>query len=578
MVDDEHSGSLDQFYYYVVVFPVRIGSPRGHFMTLRLVFAAILFASALAHAQAPVTQALPGDPTTPAAPSAKGIIRGIVTAADTGRPIWRAAVRLQSTGLTSPESRVVLTDEKGRFEATALRAGHYTLTAAKPGYLTLAYGQVRARENGRPVALSESRALDQIDFVLPRASVIVVRVLDEFGDPVRGVVVQAYRPRFEFGRRRFASAGGRSGLTDDRGETRIYGLQPDEYYLIAAPDFQTTWRGEIETLYPGTLDVREARTVRVGIGEEVFAMFPIMRARLSTLSGRIIGSDGALLAASYVSLQNIRMSGGGSSRRLNVAPDGTFREENLSPGEWMIVANEPEYGSVSTRLLGDDVHGLTVTTRKAATVRGRVTFEGGPPPKDGIEFGVTFEGPRTLVSSAGFVRSGGSVSAIRATPETDWTFEAQISGAGVFRYRGSAWILKAVFLDGKDVTDTVLDFGTVYAGKPVEIVMTHRRGQLSGNVSNDRGQAANDYVVVLFPEDEAQWTAFGRFFATARPDQQGRFTITGLPAGRYLATALEYLEPGEDRNPETLSRLRGSATAIELLEGESRSITLRMSR
>lgn len=525
-------------------------------------------------AQAPARDAaLP-----PAAPAGKGIIRGVVTAADTGRPILRAEVRLQSVGLTPPESRAILTDEKGRFEATALRAGRYALSAAKPGYLTLAYGQLRARESGRPLELSESLPLDRIDFTLPRASVIVARVLDRFGDPVRGVVVQAYLPRFVDGRRQLSSAGGRSSVTDDRGETRIHGLQPGEYYLIAAPDFQTTWRGEAETLYPGTLDVREARTVRVGIGEEAFATFPILRARLAALSGRIIGSDGAPLVTTNVSLQQLRLSGGGSSRRLNVAPDGTFREENLAPGDWMIVVNEPEYGSVSARLMGDDVHGLTVTTRKAATVRGRVTFEGAPPPTDEFQIGVAFDGPRTLVSGAGYIRSGARLGTIPVAPDKEWTFEAQISGAGVIRARTGNWILKAVLLGGRDVTDTVLDFGTAYAGKAVDVVLTQRRGQVNGGVSNDRGQPVGDYVVVLFPDDEAQWTSYSRFFATARPNQQGRFTIDNLPAGRYLATAVEYIEPGEDRNPEMLSRLRGSATVIELPEGESRSVTLRMSR
>jgi protocatechuate 3,4-dioxygenase beta subunit len=519
-------------------------------------------------------------PTTTPAPAGKGIIRGAVTAADTGRPIHRAEVRISSVGLVPPDSRVALTDEKGRFEATALRGGRYTLSAAKTGYLTLSYGQVRARQTGRPVELSESMPLDKIDFVLPRGSVIVARVLDQFGDPVRGVVVQAYLPRFSEGRRQLATAGGRSSVTDDRGETRIHGLQPGEYYLIAASDFQTQWRGEVETFYPGTLDGREAQTVRVGIGEEAFASFPIMRARLATLSGRIIGSDGAPLPSPRVSLENIRISGGGSSRRLNLAPDGSFREENLAPGDWMVVANEPEFGSVRVRLLGEDVHGLNVTTRKATTVRGRVSFEGGPPLKDPLQIGIAFDGPRTLVSGAGTVRSGGSLGSISTGPDKEWTFEAQVSGAGVIRaQRRGDWILKSVLLDGKDVTDTVLDFGTAYAGKPVEVVMTQRSSQVSGSVSDDRGQPANDYMVVLFSDDESQWTfAASRFFATSRPDQQGRFTITGLPAGRYLAAAAEYLEPGEDRNPETLSRLRNSATAIDLPEGESRSVTLRMSR
>jgi hypothetical protein len=512
-------------------------------------------------------------------PAGKGIIRGMVTAADTGRPVVRAEVRISSIGLTPPESRVALTDEKGRFEATALRGGRYMLSAAKAGYLTLSYGQVRARQSGRPVELSESMPLDKIDFALPRGSVIIARVLDQFGDPVRGVTVQAYLPRFADGRRQLATAGGRSSVTDDRGETRIYGLQPGEYYLIAAPDFQTTWRGEVETLYPGTLNVRDAQTVRVGIGEEAFASFPIQRARLSSLSGRIVGSDGGPLVSTNVSLQNIRMSGGGSSRRLNVAPDGTFHESNLAPGEWMVVVNEPEYGSVSARLLGDDLHGLTVTTRKRATVRGRVTFEGAPPPTAEFQIGVAFEGPRTLVSGAGYIRSGSRLGTIPVMPDNEWTFDAQISGEGVFRARTGNWILKSVLLDGRDVADTVLDFGRAFDGKQVDIVLTQRRAQVNGGVSNDRGQPANDYVVVLFPDDEAEWTKVSsRFFASARPDQQGRFSINNLPPGRYLAAAVEFLEPGEDRNPETLARLRGSATAIDLPEGESRSVMLRMAR
>ncbi|HVG55195.1 MAG TPA: carboxypeptidase-like regulatory domain-containing protein [Vicinamibacterales bacterium] len=559
-------------------------------MSLRAALLLVLLPIAvIAQAPAPRPAPGPGTVTAPpapaprsnaapdAAPAGKGIIRGVINAADTGRPIHRAEVRI--TGGSPPVQRSVYTDEKGRYEVTGLTSGRYGVTAVKSGYLPLAHGQVRARESGRPLELSETSPLDKIDFVLPRASVIVARVLDQFGDPVRGVVVQALIPRYVDGRRQLSNGGGSSSVTDDRGETRIHGLQPGEYYVVAAPDFQTAWRGEVETLYPGTLNQQEARAVQVGIGEEAFISLPIRRARPSTLSGTIIGSNGVPLPSPYVSLQNIRISGGGSSRKMNVAPDGTFREENLMPGDWMIVVNEPEYSSASVRLLGDDVHGLTITTRKAATVRGRVTFEGAPPPTEAVQLGVSFEGLRTLVSGAGWVRSAASVSTIPAAPDTNWTFEAQVSGAGVIRLRAGTWLLKSVLLDGKDVTDTVLDFGTAYAGKPVEVVLTQRRAQLNGSVTNDRGQPADNYAVVLFPEDEAEWTkASSRFFATARPDQQNRFTINGLPAGRYLAAAVEYLEPGEGRNPETLSRLRGNATAIELTEGASRSVTLRMAR
>src|SRR5687767_5722441 len=121
----------------------------------RVVFLVLSLPTAVL-AQAPVRDAAPAPNATPAG---KGVIRGAVTAADTGRPLLRAEVRIQSVGMTPPDSRAVLTDEKGRFEATALKAGRYTLSASKPGYLTLAYGQVRARESGRAVQLSETMAL-----------------------------------------------------------------------------------------------------------------------------------------------------------------------------------------------------------------------------------------------------------------------------------------------------------------------------------------------------------------------------------------------------------------------------------
>jgi hypothetical protein len=154
-----------------------------------------------------------------------------------------------------------------------------------------------------------------------------------------------------------------------------------------------------------------------------------------------------------------------------------------------------------------------------------------------------------------------------------------LAGVGVLRLsRPSTWFLKAVLIEGEDVTDTPLDFAAAYEGKSVEIVLTQRVGEVAGTITDDRGQVMTDSSVVLFPEDAEQWTEFSRFIATARQDQHGRFALRGLPPGKYLIAALEYLEPGEERNPETLARLRAGATALSLAEGESRAISLRLDR
>ena len=525
----------------------------------------------------------------PTEPAGKGTIRGVVTAADSGKPIHNATIFIQGSDAAPRVGTLsVFTDAEGRYEISGLQAGQYRVRATKPGYVSLSSTRTRADGGSRVVNLPESTPLAKIDFALSPGGVIVARITDQFGDPVRGVTVRPMLQRFLEGRRQLSgvAVGAGGSVTDDRGETRMYGLGPGDYYLVAMPDFQTTWRGEIETLFPGTLDLANAQTVRVVAGQEAFATFPILRAPLSKLSGRIIGSDGAPFVTTNVSLQKLSATGGGSSQRINIEPDGSFRLENLSPGDWMIVVREPEYGSVSVRLLGDDVQGVTVNTRKAAAVRGRVTFEGSPSSTNALLLDVMFDGPRTLTSGAGFIQRG----SIYVTPDTQWTFDAQISGVGVIRPRAccvaddngvdrvSPWILKAVLLDGKDVTDTLLDFGTAYAGKPVEVLLTQQKGELSGLVQDDRGRLASDYRIVLFPEDEQQWTPFSRFIFLGRPDQQGRFTIGNLPSARYLAAAVESLDPGEERNPEMLSRLRGVATMVDLSGGQTRSITLRLTR
>jgi hypothetical protein len=81
----------------------------------------------------------------------------------------------------------------------------------------------------------------------------------------------------------------------------------------------------------------------------------------------------------------------------------------------------------------------------------------------------------------------------------------------------------------------------------------------------------------VFAEDEARWGFPTRFISTGRPDQDGRFRIRGLPPERYAALAVEYLEPGEELNPETLERLRPSATIFALAEGEVRALDLKLS-
>ena len=125
----------------------------------------------------------------------------------------------------------MLTDDNGIFDFTELPAGRYTLTVSKSGFVALSYGQRRPLQAGTPLQLADGQQLKDIDFQLPRGSVIGGRVLDEDGDAMPGVTVRVMRYQYLQGERRLTPAG--NGQTDDKGQYRVWGLMPGDYYVNA---------------------------------------------------------------------------------------------------------------------------------------------------------------------------------------------------------------------------------------------------------------------------------------------------------------------------------------------------------
>jgi hypothetical protein len=138
------------------------------------------------------------------------------------------------------------------------------------------------------------------------------------------------------------------------------------------------------------------------------------------------------------------------------------------------------------------------------------------------------------------------------------------------------WFLKSVMLDGKDITETMLDFSSADLSN-VEVTFTQKHTELSGGATDARSAPVTEFVAIIFPESRERWTPQTLGIAAARPDAQGRFTVTGLPPGRYLGAAVSSLESGgAEYDPELLQRLEATATRFTLEENEKKSISLRL--
>ena len=141
-----------------------------------------------------------------------------------------------------------------------------------------------------------------------------------------------------------------------------------------------------------------------------------------------------------------------------------------------------------------------------------------------------------------------------------------------------SWYLKAVMLDGEDVTDSGIEFtpGRSYDG--MQVILSQKTTDLSGLVSDDRGKPVLDATVVVFPANKDLWTYASRYMRTARPDTNGRYSIKWLPPLEdYLIIAVQNLEQGQGSDPDFLTRAIEEAKRLSLNEGETKAFDIRLS-
>jgi len=138
------------------------------------------------------------------------------------------------------------------------------------------------------------------------------------------------------------------------------------------------------------------------------------------------------------------------------------------------------------------------------------------------------------------------------------------------------WSLKSIVLEGRDVTDEVLQPRSDNTLAGLTLVLTNKVSVVSGALSDAKGSPTTDGTVLVFADDAQKWMEDSRFVRAARPDQQGKYQIKGLPPGEYRAVALEYVEDNSWNDPELLESIREYGQRIRIQGAESQAVSLKL--
>jgi hypothetical protein len=270
----------------------------------------------------------------------------------------------------------------------------------------------------------------------------------------------------------------------------------------------------------------------------------------------------------------ILQQGGGG----RIDQTGAFRMPNVAPGNYQLQARtasraDGEFARTEISVGGADVEGLTLVTAPGARVTGSVVTDTGEPPDfrpQQLQIGARVATPDVQ----GFGAGGGG-----ARVNTDWTFElSNLTEARVIRVNTpQAWTLKAVSVNGVEITDSPTEFPQGQTVTGMVVVLSKQVSALSGLVADTRNRPVLDATVVVFPEDERLWTFQSRFVKTARPDQEGRYRITALPASEhYLVVALQGLEDGQAGDPDFLAAIKNLGAKFALNAGENKAVDVKL--
>ncbi len=350
--------------------------------------------------------------------------------------------------------------------------------------------------------------------------------------------------------------------------------------------------------YPGVTVPLQAEVLTLKSGDERgdvnFQLRLTPTARISGMATGPSGPMGTLGMRLVVPADGVTSDSEFEVATVVTAADGSFTFFGVPPGQFLLraqkearAANEMAgmmtmmgmgrgavppagpaksvFGQTMISVGSTDLEGVVFQLAEGVTVAGRVEFASATgraqPQSTNMQV--------TLVPADGRNPSGFGNTRPRVT--TTNTFETPNYGPGKYflQIQGAPpqWQVKSATVGGRDVLDASIDLrDTDITG--VLITLSDEQFALSGTVTVTGGQKADEAIVYVFPADHRAWIENGmnpRRSRSTRVAASGAYTFSGLPAGDYLAVAVDRADEGNLQDPafiEALSRLGTRASVV----------------
>ena len=542
-----------------------------------------------------------------AAQGGNGKISGIVIQAGTARPIDGVQIILSSvspiSGQTSNQVGAV-TDQFGRFEVENVQAGRYRVQWTRPGYFTPSLGtagpdssviqSLKAQLGIASLYIASPPAATSVTvdvgsqenlagfvFTLIPGGVISGRLLDAMGNPLVSTSLSALTLSYEDGVKVLRP--GTSTTSDDRGNFRLFGLRPGEYYIRADLRPSAGAPAEIVRVYfPGVFELSGSVPILESeSGESPGADFRIPNGGMAKVSGTVTGLPNitrsniqfSLLPVGEDHLQDpstisILNSASADNRAL-----GQFELRGVPAGQFILgvfVFDNVQARSYSGRAMLNvgkgDYQNVLVDMHAATELKGRLVLDDGSPVQQSITL-------RPLGDQASLGRTPPSL-INRINTNADGTFAiSQVIDA---RYSITQNAADRCIVDIHQAGKSVYDDGFVGGmdAEPIDVILSKQCGTVQVQILDDRKQQIPNAFVSLVPTAEHQRNVllYRRSIfdvAAAKYPPIGR-----IPPGDYRMFAWDSIPPNAELNAEFLARFEDRGMPISIHRGESLTVQL----